>query len=102
MNTFALTLDYSSEYNCLGLPIDRNTNFNADINYIGCLFSIGITSAILVKQPIATIAYLTLSPPSRAKISIISISNSNLAPGETKLLLPLGLDFTCMSPLLLR
>lgn len=102
----ALKLPSSSLYDCLGVPIDLSISFNALISSGGCLFLIGITSAIFAKPLTTTRPYLI--PPSlpRAKTAYIYIyiccSSSNLAPGETKVLLPLGLDSSCTSSPLLQ
>ena len=94
--------DSSSEYSCFGFPNEINIFSKPSIMDSGVPFLIGTTSAILVKLPIATRPYRALEVASFDAMSIIPISNSNLAPGETKELLPLGLDFTCMSSRLLK
>ena len=79
-------LDYSSEYSFFGFPSFSNINCNPLIIYDGDRFLIGMTDATFVKLSIAHNPYLIPSTPSLASTSIISVSNSNLAPGETQLL----------------
>ena len=86
--------DYSSVYNCFGFPIEVNILFKTIIISSGVLLLMGTTSAILVKLSIATSPYLVLEVAPFVSISIKSISNSNLAPGETKLCYVLGLTLT--------
>ena len=86
--------DYSSEYNCFGFPIEVNILFKPIIISSGVLFLMGTTSAMLVNISIATSPYLMLEVAHFASISIKSISNSNLAPGETKLLYVLGFNLS--------
>ena len=62
----------------------------------------GTTSAMLVKLSIATRPYRALEVASFDYTPILSISNSNLAPGTTQLLYVLGLDVTCISSRLLN
>ena len=87
---------YSSEYNCFGFPIEVNICLFVKPLIIasGVLFLMGTTSAILVNPSIATSPYRVLEVAPLDSISIKSISYSNLAPGETKLVYVLGLTFT--------
>ena len=75
----------SSVYSCCGFPTEVNIFFEPPIIASGVLYLMGATSAVLVKEiSIATSPYLVLEATPFDSISMVSISNSNSAPGENK------------------